>query len=410
MNFFKRFISGISVLYSRLTSINKKEKLNGFSLFVIIILDILLLSALFKGLSDHSSQFTPPHRYFPSQYRKILLEQTWDIPSQQVNSLQATVLHNKNRYYRKDKRNYAMHPACENIDSHVEKIKEDTKLEDLFELRSKAKRHQASLKKEISELNGLYNTSLLERIVDKKSQSEISNITNKIKTKTRQVNKLELEIQKLEKNVFSNTNVSAFLNVIKEISPDKKKELTNEIRSLNFWHPVKLLFYQLIFLFPLLLITYLWSLRTLRKESYVQTLIATHLMVIISIPILIRLIDIITEIIPNRLLKDFLALLQKLHIIALWHYFLIFLLVVIGIYLIRFIQKKAKERIELAPVKLIDGHCHTCCKKLPFLSTPYCPYCGEEQMLKCNKCDTLKFSAVSFCHTCGEGKTSSEKQ
>jgi predicted RNA-binding Zn-ribbon protein involved in translation (DUF1610 family) len=407
MNFFRRFISGISVLYSRLTSINKKEKLSGFSLFVIIILDILLLSALFTGLSDHSSQFTPPYKYFPAQYRQILLEQTWDIPSQQIDSLQSTVLHNKNRYYKKDKRNYNMHPACEKIDSHVEKIKKDTKLENLFELRSKAKRHQASLKKEISELNGLYNTSLLERIVDKKSQSEISNITNKIKTKTRQINKLELEIQKLEKDVFSNKNVSSFLNVIKEISPAKKKELTSEIRSLNFWYPVKLLFYQFIFLFPLLLITYLWSLRTLRKESYIQTLIATHLMVIISIPILIRVIDIITEIIPNRLLKDFLALLQKLHIIALWHYFLILLLVVIGIYLIRFIQKKAKERIEFTPMKLIDGQCHACCKKLPFLSTPYCPYCGETQMLKCKKCDSLKFSIASFCHTCGEGKGSS---
>jgi predicted RNA-binding Zn-ribbon protein involved in translation (DUF1610 family) len=401
MHFFKKITTHFSTLYHRLTCVSPKEKLNRLSLFIIILLDVFLLMALFKGLSDHSSQLTPPYKYFPLEYRNVLLTQTWDIPSQQMDSLQATVLNNKYRYNIKDKRHYKMHPVCEKLDAYLEKIKSDDALSQLFELRSKSKRHQLNLKEEILELNDIYRNHLIEKIVGQTSSPKIQNILKKIKIKTRQINKLEFEIQGIEKDVFLNPNVVSFLSVIKDISPEQKKALTHKIRQLNFWYPVKLLFYQLIFLFPLLWVTYIWSVRSQKKALYIQTLIATHLMVIISIPIIIRIIDIITEVIPNKLLKNFLRLLEALHIIALWHYFLIFLLVIIGGGLIRTIQKKAKERRSLVSIKWLDSHCHACSQKLPTISSSYCPYCGETHMVKCTTCHQLKFSVAPFCHECG---------
>jgi len=129
-------------------------------------------------------------------------------------------------------------------------------------------------------------------------------------------------------------------------------------------------------------------------------------MVIVSFPIIIRLIDVVTNLIPKTFLKDFLALLHKLHIIALWHYFIVGLLLIVGVYIIKTLQKqdsdKEKARQKCVPIKVINGHCHTCVKKLPSLTAPFCPYCGVEQMKVCQACNEMTYVVGGFCYRCGD--------
>lgn len=98
--------------------------------------------------------------------------------------------------------------------------------------------------------------------------------------------------------------------------------------KLEFWYPVKTFGAQILFILPLLAITLIWSSASVRKERGIQTLISSHLLAILSIFILLKVIQLIYDILPHAFLKKILDFLESWNIIGLWYYFLILLAIV----------------------------------------------------------------------------------
>ena len=114
-----------------------------------------------------------------------------------------------------------------------------------------------------------------------------------------------------------------------------------------FWYPVKRLGMQMLFLLPLFAIFYVWNNASIRKSRGIQALVSSHLLVVSFIPIFFKIIETVYDIIPKKLLKKLIDLLESLKLVAIWHYFVIALAVAAALFLIYIFQKKLFSREKL---------------------------------------------------------------
>ena len=82
---------------------------------------------------------------------------------------------------------------------------------------------------------------------------------------------------------------------------------------------------ELAFLLPLFIIFWIWNSRSIEKKSSVQSLISSHLLVIAFIPIFIKVMEAIFDIIPKRLIEKILEFLVSFKLLAIWYYVLVLL-------------------------------------------------------------------------------------
>jgi RNA polymerase subunit RPABC4/transcription elongation factor Spt4 len=170
-----------------------------------------------------------------------------------------------------------------------------------------------------------------------------------------------------------------------------------------FWHPVKRLGKQMVFLLPLFAVFYFWSNTSIRKNRGIQTLVSSHLLVVSFIPIFFKIIDTVYDIIPKKLLKNLMDLLESLRLVAIWHYFVIALAVAAALFLIFIFQKKLFSREKLIERRIAKGQCQECGKHLPAGSAA-CPFCGFVQFRSCSSCGKLTLVYGKFCRECGKGQ------
>lgn len=177
--------------------------------------------------------------------------------------------------------------------------------------------------------------------------------------------------------------------------------MLTDLRTLNYWYPVKKLGMQLIFLLPIFAAFYLWNNASIRKKRGVQTLVSSHLLAVSFIPILSIIIETVYDIIPKRLLKEVIDLLQALKLVAIWHYLVIALAVAAALFLIYIFQKKLFSREKLLERRISRGECQQCGKHLPF-GAQACPFCGFRQFRTCSNCSSSMHVHGKYCRECGE--------
>jgi hypothetical protein len=122
--------------------------------------------------------------------------------------------------------------------------------------------------------------------------------------------------------------------------------------------------------------------------------------VVTAIPIFFKILEVVLELSPRHFFKKFFEILTRLHIIAVWHYILIFGAVLAALLIIYIIQKKIFNRRRLQLKRLAKGQCHHCGKKLP-MGADTCPFCGAAQNAECGACHERTFIAGDFCTRCG---------
>jgi RNA polymerase subunit RPABC4/transcription elongation factor Spt4 len=130
----------------------------------------------------------------------------------------------------------------------------------------------------------------------------------------------------------------------------------------------------------------------------------SHLLVVAFIPIFVKIINSIIDIIPKYLIKQIFDFLEKMNLIAIWYYVVVFISILIALFIIYIIQKKFFNKERLLERRLLHWECLNCGKHLPIWSKS-CPICGTKQLKKCKNCGNETFANGKFCKECGNELT-----
>ena len=338
---------------------------------------------------------------------EVFIEQSWS-PAERMSKLQPLVLSDRKRYSYwqrsifEEENLKQMHPLCRELFEKIKTLSDDEALQNLFVERERKIKERDTLRTSQNEAKKAYDTHLLEAIAAKgdgaeKTRPSIAELSRKY---TARIERLTGAISTVEKQINAHPGVQ---EIWRMVSPENqnRQQVVDDFRRYERWYPLKELGWQLLFLLPIFCIFYGWSTLSLKKERRIQTLIASHLLVVAFIPILVKVIELVVELIPEHFFRALFELLRSLHLIALWHYLVIIGSVALGLFLVFLVQKKVFSRERVIQKRLMSGACHACGKKLP-ANALVCPFCGTGQMENCSGCQQQTPVGGTYCIRCGE--------
>jgi hypothetical protein len=398
MKIFETMKSLFVKVKSSLTNIDN-QPLSKPSLVIILFLDIFILISIFDGLDNHTRQFSTPDDYIPYSCREIVIDSAWNSTNR-IENISSIILSNNNSYEREEiKKEH--HPICLPYLELVDQMKVNKVLIAFFEDRNKFEGEANSFKRDIDNLKGAYETSLLETIAQQNSgQANVDTIKKEIREKTTVLNTLLAQIDASEKKINGNKIVTQLWMKLELLQPSDREKLKSDLRVMTFWYPVKHLGMQLLFLVPLFIIFFIWNSISQKMNRSIQALVSSHLLIISFVPIFFALIETVYEIIPKILLKKLIDLLVTLRLVALWNYLIIGLSVVAALFLIYIFQKKFFSQEKLTERRIIKNQCQKCGKHLPHGSQA-CPFCGFLQFMPCKTCNQQTLVYGKYCKSCG---------
>lgn len=401
----------IAAFKNRLFRINDEEPLSKLSVCVILALDLFILFVVFNGLADHTRQLTSPADYLPHDCRDMLVRENW-TEADRIEKLQQLALSDHNNIsYRYDSpfeetRMERMHPDCRTFFEKLKVISRDRELTAWFRDRQRLVAEKNKFTAGFEQSKGVYDTSLLEDIAAPDAGgNKLPSITRSMQDKARRIEAFNARIGEIEGRINQHPKVRALWAYVDAGDPGRRERLVKDIKQWEFRHPFKELLWQMLFLLPLFIVFYLWSVRSVKKDNRLQTLIASHLLVIVSIPIFMKILDVVLDLIPRHFFKKFFALLTALRIIAVWHYLVIIAAIGGALVAIYIIQKKIFNQRRLELKRLAKGQCRRCGRKIP-ASASACPFCGTDQMTRCPACGKGTYAAGNYCASCGAGLVS----
>jgi hypothetical protein len=393
----------IASVRKNLTSLDN-QAVGKAALIVIIFLDLFILISIFEGLNDHTRQLSRPGHLIPQYCKDIIIDNDWNktIRLKRLAQIVSTY-HNRTYWQDKKYKSRERHPQCKPIADLFLSIEKDKSLSENLDKFLKNQEEVKQLNSELKRTKSAYDTSLLEKIASQnKETANTDSIKKDVSRKTTAVNKLIQEQGLLESSLVQDPRIRDLFIIIDKITAADRDSLRKDLRNLNFWYPVKRLGMEMIFLLPLFLIFYFWNARSISSNRPFQTLVSTHLLVIVFIPVFFKIIELIYDILPKKLLKNIIEFLESLKLIALWHYLSMAITILLALGLIYFFQKKLFSKEKLINKRISKSLCQDCGKKLP-LGASACPFCGFAQFKECSHCQKPTFVYGKFCKACGHG-------
>ncbi|MBN1781379.1 zinc ribbon domain-containing protein [bacterium] len=397
---------------NRLTMFNEDEPLGRLALAVIILLDIFILSVIFGGLSSHTEQLTSPREYMPEECRDVFIDRNW-IESNKLDRLQDLILRDYQQVLYRGTGAFEpsaiarMHPVCQDFYNQVRIISENAGLKQLFISRRDLQTRQVQAGQQFSRNKSVYDTSLLENIAGQKP-ADLEAVKISMKELTAELEAIADKIAALDVKIEQEAVVQQLWNIIKPGNEALRERMAHDLRRFERIYTWRELVWQFIFLLPLFIVFYLWHTASINRQKPVQTLISSHLLIVSLIPILTRLIDVVLDLIPRQFFRQLFEWLKMLHIIALWHYAVIFVSIAAVLFFTHLIQRKWFNKQQLLLRRLIKGACHACGKSLP-AGVNMCPFCGADQFRECGHCHEKTYAGGRFCIRCGKAIAGSGK-
>jgi archaellum component FlaC len=390
---------------THLTQLGDEQPVSKAALVVLIFLDFFILFSVFDGLDEHTRQLTSPYEHVTYSCREIVINRSWDNTKRLDNLNDIISSYSNNPLMGEDNKN-KLHPICIPFVELIKKIENDKELTRHFENRKVFQREAREIESRIKDRKGGYDTVLLEQIADRETdiKTRVPAIKQDVERLSSDLNNLRGQIDLLDANLNQSESVQSLWKNIQSLTEEDRERLKSDIRTLEFWFPVKQLGMQLIFLFPLFLVIYAWNSTSIRKAWQLQTLVSSHLLVVVSIPILFKIITTVYDIIPKKLLKMVMDLLTSFNLIAIWYYLVIAISIIAALFVIYLFQKKLFSHEKLLEKRISKGLCQKCGKQLPHGSQA-CSACGFMQYRPCGHCGKAKYVYARYCMECGKPQT-----
>lgn len=370
-------------------------------LIIVLFLDLFILNAIFSGLDDHTSQLLTPSETIPQHCRDIIIDQDWNQDNRLPRLATIVSSYNQSYYYIEDTTSINdEHTLCQPISTLLSAIKNDNKLSDNLSLYQRTRNQTQQVKSELERSQATYDTSLLEAIADKNvaSTHALEQQTTEQKNRLNQLIAKETAIKVM---LLENQTIQQFLGLTESSTTAMKTELLSELRRLNFWYPLKRLAMEMAFLLPLIMLFYFWYSSSIKRNKPYQTLVSTHLLVVAFIPVIFKIMELVYDILPQKLLKHLIELLESFKLVAIWYYLMMVIGILAALALIYFLQKKIFSHQRLMNKRISKGQCQQCGVRLP-ANNKVCHACGYQQFRQCHHCNSPTFVNSEYCIECGE--------
>ncbi len=395
-----RLISKARQFRQRLTRLDD-QPLSRAALVVIIFLDLFILASIFDGLADHTAQLAGPDEQVPPLCRRLVIDREWNATNRleslarMVSAYQASPWQAAVRIDRTQR-----HPLCASIVGAYEAIRDDAGLARSLQESQALRKETRDLRAEIERMKGAYDTALLEGIAGKAKGEDTAAIRKTIAEKTAALEERAGRQALLDASLERDPRVHELFARVAGVSDAERTALRDELRRLNFWFPAERLGMEMLFLLPLLAVFYFWNAKSIARSRPFQTLVSSHLLVVVFIPVFSKIVELVYDVIPRKLLRQVIELLQSLKLVAIWYYLVIGVTIVAALALIYLFQKKLFSREKLLQRRIAKGLCQACGQQLP-LDSRFCPACGAGQFRTCNRCNALTHVHGRYCRACG---------
>jgi len=375
------------------------------ALSILIFLDLFILISIFDGLSDHTRQLTAPSEFIPQYCRDIVIEGEWN-ETNRLSKLARVITDARGSYYIKDKRERTLerHSVCTPIAQLFFSLEDDADISEKLKRSLDVSNEIDQLDSKLKHVNTAYDTSLLEDLADQnQDRANVESLRKDVAVKTGSLNQLTESQRSLITSLDQDKRIRELFSMVDSFTEQDRNNLKADLRKLNFWYPVKRLGMEMIFLLPLFMIFYFWNMKSLAASRPFQALISSHLLVVVFIPAIFKIIELIYDILPKKIFKQLIDLLESLQLVALWYYLMMAVIILAALALIYLFQKKLFSRERLMVKRISKGECQNCGTRLPENSSA-CPFCGFEQFTRCSHCDKPTYIFGKFCRECGHSQ------
>jgi predicted RNA-binding Zn-ribbon protein involved in translation (DUF1610 family) len=388
----------VATLWTNLTRAGDGQPLAKPALAVLLFLDVFILVAVFEGLDAHTAQLVTPSQQVPETCVEMVIERSWSETAR-LDRLRSAVPYEPTPGAEQPQRG-GIHPTCAPLLDAVDAVGRDAELARALRARSDVQAEIRRLEVALASLRPAYDTALLETAARKRDVPSIAAIEGELRAKTAALETARGQLGTISAAVEGAPPVATLVARLSALRDEDRVRLESDLRRLRFWFPLKRLGMELLFLVPLLAAFVAWNVRSTRRGVGVQTLVSSHLVVVAFVPVFLKLIEAIYDVVPKRVLARLMAFLVRVKLVAVWHYLVIALATAAALVLIYLLQRKLFSRERLLEKRIAKGLCQDCGRRLP-PGAHACPFCGFAQFERCSACGGRAHVRASHCRECG---------
>ncbi|MGA1133977.1 MAG: zinc ribbon domain-containing protein, partial [Prochlorotrichaceae cyanobacterium] len=254
----------------------------------------------------------------------------------------------------------------------------------------------------INELQQQYDSTLLEKIAGQDPQDSIttssaSETRRDIEQAQSEIDRWRQEIDQTKVQLSETPPAKTYLETLSNTT--HYQTLQSSYEKSSFWYPNLQFLLQILFLVPLIGLTYGWHQQSIQSNKGLQSLLSWHLLLIFCIPLIVRAFEFLQfSNLVSILVRTIITLVGGLWFIA--SYLFIFTIPLLGFGLIKLLQYFVFNPKVQAKKRIQKQRCMQCNARLHTLD-PFCPHCGFNQYQECSHCHQSTYKYAPFCRVCG---------